>query len=458
MASLLKDKLSRSPRNSIDSSAPDDQEADKYRLLVTAGPSYSTATHKIVHVNTSTPTTITNDFLTASIKVRIRNYRGLPNHSPSTSAYFNDAAHAKDQYSIAFSFVPKVDLPAVDTVWGNDFDHPVRERLPPGFNTAFKIVKEFIDPGLECDAYADEPWLYGPSLSCWFALGVGDKKEENGERRLGEEKQEEGDVLREGADSEEGWEIRRSLSIPENSEKRRKHFLSAANREGFTFEKGRTYHGDFYNPYLDFGNFALKLPGFSIRVIKYIDEKSHRLRYVFKNRKTGDVYFCVNLNLLWGDELKTALEDEQKEVEKFAGAEKERKKENEGQVNGNVAGESKAGQVRRGEQKPAQEPSTRVNGDGQATRSDGASGSQQRTEVKPTEAKPATIADGEGDTARSTGTSGSQKPAEVEPGLRDKPPALVEEVKKMSIQDTLQGTASAQKGGGRTGVLDDDVD
>jgi Protein of unknown function (DUF1769) len=28
-----------------------------------------------------------------------------------------------------------------DLVFGNDFDHPIRDRLPPGFGTAFKIVK-----------------------------------------------------------------------------------------------------------------------------------------------------------------------------------------------------------------------------------------------------------------------------------------------------------------------------
>lgn len=433
----LRDKLSsaasRSPRSSGEfSSPPKDQEADKYRLLVTAGPSYDTATHKIVHVNTSTPTVVENEFLTAAIKVRIRGYRGLPSSSPSTSAYFDDPAHAKDQYSIAFSFIPKIDLPSVDTVWGNDFDHPVRDRLPPGFNTAFKIVKEFIDPGLECDAYADEPWLYGPSLSCWFGLGVGNRTEigEKGAAKalLGKEKAEEGDILREGAEGEEGWSIRRELGIPDNNEKRRKHFLSRTNRETFTFGKGRVYRGDFYNPYLDFGNFALKLPGFSIRVIKYIDEKSHRLRYVFKNRKTGVVYFCVNLNLLWGDELRTALEDEQKQVEKHAGAE----------VNGvDASGHeddafSGEADVLRQREKQA----GALNGDTLSY-------------------KPSTAPQNE---ANGDGAGSSEKNVEEDPGLTDRPPHLIEEVKKMSIQDMLLATASSNRTQQRTEFLDHDVD
>ena len=128
------------------------------------------------------------------------------------------------------------------------------------------------------------------------------------------------DIIREGADAG-GQDIRTKHGLPENNEKRRKFFLSAPHRESFTFEKDRLYQADFYNPYLDFGNFALKLPGFSIKVIKYIDEKSHTLRYVFKNRQNGDVYFCVNLNLLWGEQLQKALRDDQGQIQQLAGAE-----------------------------------------------------------------------------------------------------------------------------------------
>ncbi|KAK4542460.1 hypothetical protein LTR36_006712 [Oleoguttula mirabilis] len=306
MASALKAKIASAATSS---STPDlsSQEAEKYKLLVTAGPSYDQSTHHTIRVNTDEPTYIENTFLRAKISVKIRAYRGLPSSSPSHSPYFDDPVHEKDLYSISFSFVPKVDLPSVDTVWGNDFDHPVRDRLPPGFNTAFKIVKEFIDPGLQCDAYADAPWLYGPSLSCWFAFRVGDIIAD--EHADFPAPQEGGAVMKEGADGS-GATIRRNLGIPDSSEKRRKHFLSAAHREAFTFEKGRCYHGDFYNPYIDFGNFALKLPGFSLKVIKYVDQKSHCLRYVFKNRMSGDMYFNLNFHLLWGEKLERAMRED----------------------------------------------------------------------------------------------------------------------------------------------------
>jgi hypothetical protein len=64
----------------------------------------------------------------------------------------------------------------------------------------------------------------------------------------------------------------------------------------------------------------LKLPGFSIDILKYWDkseiEKEHRLRYVMKDRNSGRVYFVVVLTLL-----KKAADDgplltEQEQIEK----------------------------------------------------------------------------------------------------------------------------------------------
>ncbi|KGQ01087.1 hypothetical protein PAAG_12214 [Paracoccidioides lutzii Pb01] len=45
-------------------------------------------------------------------------------------------------------------------------------------------------------------------------------------------------------------------------------------------------------------DFSLRLPGFSIKVTKYINVKNHQLRYVLKNKRTGDVYFVVLFTLL----------------------------------------------------------------------------------------------------------------------------------------------------------------
>ena len=123
----------------------------KYRLRVTAGPAYDPSTHQVVQVNSPETLTFENEHIIISLAVRLKKFTGFPSSSPQTSSYFEHALHKWDQYSIAFSFIPKVDIPGTDLVFGNDFDRPIRDRLPPGTNQAFKFVKWWIDPGLEGD-------------------------------------------------------------------------------------------------------------------------------------------------------------------------------------------------------------------------------------------------------------------------------------------------------------------
>ena len=51
--------------------------AEKYILRVTAGPGYDESTHVVLPTNTESPTTIISDHCTASITVRVQNFRGL---------------------------------------------------------------------------------------------------------------------------------------------------------------------------------------------------------------------------------------------------------------------------------------------------------------------------------------------------------------------------------------------
>ena len=85
--------------------------------------------------------------------------------------------------------------------------------------------------------------------------------------------------------------------------------MTEANRDAFTFEAGRLYQSDFGNPYLDFNDFSLKLPGFSLNVIKCIDSRTHELRYTLKNKTIGEIYCVVLFTLLFGNELKKAEEE-----------------------------------------------------------------------------------------------------------------------------------------------------
>ena len=282
--------------------------AQKYKLRVTAGTSYEVSTHTLVPVNGPETLQLNTPHMLLSLAVRIKKFTGIPSSSPATTSYFSHPLHTSDQYSIAFQFIPKVDISGTDLVFGNDFDRPIRDRLPPGFGQAFRIVKWFIDPGLEGDPYADKPHLFGPALSSWNILRIGDKtfapdskdsKAETDAWKMPNAESFHETIVEEGAEGS-GTETRSAAKppIPVDSAGRKKHFLTEANREAFTFEAGRLYQSDFGNPYLDFNDFSLKLPGFSLNVIKYVDEKSHELRYVLKNKKTDEVYAVILFSLI----------------------------------------------------------------------------------------------------------------------------------------------------------------
>lgn len=286
----------------------------QYRLRVTSGPSYDPSTHKIVSVNAPETLTFETEHIILSVAVRIKNFTGFPTTSPVTSSYFAHPLHERDQYSIAFSFIPKVDISGDDLIFGNDFDRPIRDRLPPGFNAAFKIVKWWIDPGLEGDPYADRPYMYGPALSSWNYVRVCDKiiapaqTDQSDAWKMPNAESFHETIIEEGGEGT-GVDVRQEKSIPDEAEARKKFFLTKTNRAAFTFEAGRLYQSDFGNPHLDFNDFSLKLPGFSLNVIKYIDSKTHELRYTLKNKSTGDIYAVVLFTLLFGDELR-AVEQE----------------------------------------------------------------------------------------------------------------------------------------------------
>lgn len=260
--------------------------AEKYILRITAGPGYDEDTHVEVPVNKSQPLQIQGPSADVEINVRIRNYQGLPRGSPSTSNYFSTKPHAynKDQYGIALRFTPhepasssssrhssssdgsRNGIKGTDLQFGNDFDRPIRDKLPPGFNTAMGIVKWWIDPGLDGDAYAEKPYLYGPALSSFNVLHVG----------RGECDEAKGGLWFDEGGDEQGCRARSSVGMPRDSKGRMKWALRDSNKAKWVFQYGQTYGLDFFNPYLDFANLALKLPGFQLPIVKYWDGQGLR--------------------------------------------------------------------------------------------------------------------------------------------------------------------------------------
>lgn len=146
-------------------------------------------------------------------------------------------------------------------MFGNDFNKPIRDSIPPGFNTALKIVKWAIDPALDGDPYADKPYLYSPGLATWNYFRIGEtvdlnrllnSSEANGNETNQEKKLHDSiDVVEEGADGS-GQDERDGLKIPNEPSQRKKHFLDENTRQEFIFKRGRQYFVDFGNPYLGF--------------------------------------------------------------------------------------------------------------------------------------------------------------------------------------------------------------
>jgi hypothetical protein len=134
----------------------------------------------------------------------------------------------------------------------------IRDRLPPGFNYAFKIVKWVVDPGLDGDVYADQPYLYGPAASSVNTLHVAGKGTVSGEAE-----HDAGLVFTEGGDYE-GMKMRGEKGVPETEAARKKHFLNVDNRKEWEWEEGKVYGCDFFNPYLDFNSMS------SLRSLEFV--------------------------------------------------------------------------------------------------------------------------------------------------------------------------------------------
>ena len=112
-----------------------------------------------------------------------------------------------------------------------------------------------IDPGLDGDVYADEPYLYGPALSSMNTIRIGPKTGSN-VNESSMDHPDAGLIIEEGG-SDEGMEIRQRHEVPDTEAARRKFFLNEENRKNWEWESERTYGVDFFNGYLDFNGLSI---------------------------------------------------------------------------------------------------------------------------------------------------------------------------------------------------------
>lgn len=148
-------------------------------------------------------------------------------------------------------------------------------------------------------------------------------QQEEGRMALSEE------AMSEGGQSG-GEDVRAQAGMPDTAPERQKWGLHHGRAAGaWEWQAGRQYGFDFFNPYLDFNNFALKLPGFSLGFTGYLDGNDY-LRYTLKNKDSGEVYFVVVFTLLKKEEMDEEVV--RKVEEAHEGVEVE--KEDEGEGNG----------------------------------------------------------------------------------------------------------------------------
>ena len=259
----------------------------KLKIKVSIGPNHKDL--QLAHINDPTkPTHVSGPHFEGDIVVRVKDFNGVV-ASGSTLKSSDDAyfSKTKDTSSMQFRGVFRGDdLTCDDLLFGNDFDAPIKDSLPPGTSLGLKAMA-WIDPALETDLYADKPWAFSPLLATMTTLksyaalppppqsGAGlTKIEEDTSSMVGEK-----------------IDAKTRRSHFGQAEKRARHGLSG---DGLALE------GDFSNPFIDFNSLSIALPyvGLHIDILKYW--KGQPFRYTCKTRQ-GDVLFCIVFDLVDAD-------------------------------------------------------------------------------------------------------------------------------------------------------------
>lgn len=245
-------------------------------LKISIGSSYTDLSP--AHVNEPTRGThIDNAFFEGDVVVRVKNFRGLSANGEAPreldATYFDATA---DTSSVQFSGTIKADVNADQVLFGNDFDEPIKDSLPPGTSLGLKALK-WIDPSLETDLYADRPWAFSPLLATMNLISTTGAAE--GLARIEEDTT---NLVKEKI----------------TTKQRRAYFADKAHREKFNL-KDMSVAGDFSNPFIDFNTLSIALPYVNLHISILQYWKGQPFRYTCKT-KSGDVLFCVVFELVDG--------------------------------------------------------------------------------------------------------------------------------------------------------------
>lgn len=281
------------------SKSEEDTSVLERRVLVTAGTDYEPTSQRTVPVN--------GDSLSVSpqvsVSVQLRDVSGLPDDAPPTSPSFPpDGTLSEDTSALTITFVPSEDILAGDLFVGIDTEenpckkYGVPESLVKG---AMRVVTSTFDSSLEANVSAESPYVMAPILrakTMSFHVGGIDASVEHTAAQA-----------EEGA-SGSGVAVREASGIPADSEKRRK-WAKSEEGQNFVLRAGRAYVFHFANAYIQWRDYALKLPGMSIRPLRYAgSDKSHKVRFFMKNAKVDQLFLVIYCRLLMGEDLEKARE------------------------------------------------------------------------------------------------------------------------------------------------------
>ncbi|KAF9110766.1 hypothetical protein BGX27_005910 [Mortierella sp. AM989] len=328
----------------------------RYRLRVSAGPSANPKDLKPITVNDdANPMLIESDEFIGQIVVRIRNLDKAFGYAEAQkedglktmpdSPWFTKPGADNNLSSVQISGRFKREWRGDQIVFGNQFERPL--RLPPFSSIALKFI-QFIDPGLKADIYSERPWAFSPLLATMNTVNVSGwhideatrkKVDHNGQdqdkARLEKElppwpspegehivedtsllfkesstleadkkkkdEEEQADQESQNSDKEELVETKSGNALKEspknlNASARRSYFAREVNLAKHRYRPDQVYGFDFFNPYLDFANFTLKVPGFSVDITKYWDGQP--LTYIIKSQDSSVVFMAFQYELI----------------------------------------------------------------------------------------------------------------------------------------------------------------
>jgi len=266
----------------------------EYTVEVSVGTSVETLRPIKVNVE-GEPDILDSPEFTGRIAVRIANFDGVtPDGSAPipTSPYFGPTQRL---CSIQIQGRFKRDWTANDLMWGNEFDNKL--RIPKLAGPALKFIQATIDPSLEADLHADKPWARSPliaTMNTVLAKNSTDGSEITPDKPLSlpEWPSPKGEHIPE--DTMLGIPQRTQMDVNE----RRKHLAKEQVRKEVIIHPYQVWNFDFFNPFLDFANFKIRLPAvkMSVNMIKY--SNGEPLRYACKSRDHKVTFFLVQFSLL----------------------------------------------------------------------------------------------------------------------------------------------------------------